>query len=251
MDPWLEHPALWPDVHNRLMAALADVIVPRVAPRYFVALERRAYLLDSDDIVLVGRPDVVVAKEAATAFEVRPMVGQAVLEVDLPAADSLYESYLAIYTTKERRLITLIELLSPTNKTNPNGRRQYEEKRRQVLATQTNLVEIDLLRAGAPMPVVGKPVQSDYRLLVSRGWQRPRGYLYPFALRDPIPDFPLPLQQSEEEPSIPLNATLHGLYSRARYDLEIDYALPPESPLDEADTAWAQARLAAPMEQVQ
>mgnify|MGYP002685390953 CR=1 FL=1 len=80
--------------------------------------------------------DVVVAKEAATAFEVRPMAGQAVLEVDLPAADSLYESYLAIYTTKERRLITLLELLSPTNKTNPNGRRQYEEKRRQVLATQ-------------------------------------------------------------------------------------------------------------------
>lgn len=250
MDPWLEHPALWPDVHNSLIAALRDVIAPLVAPRYFVALERRAYLLDGDDIVLVGRPDLSVAKEAPAPYVVAETVESAVLEVDLPAADEVYENYLALYAVKERRLITLIELLSPVNKVNPNRRRQYEEKRRQVLATQTNLVEIDLLRAGAPMPVVGKSVQSDYRLLVSRGWQRPRGYLYPFALRHPIPDFPLPLQRGEEEPPIPLNATLHGLYSRAHYDLEIDYMLPPEPPLGEADAAWAQALLAAPMEQM-
>ena len=41
MDPWLEHPILWPDVHNRLIAALADVIAPLIAPRYFVRMERR------------------------------------------------------------------------------------------------------------------------------------------------------------------------------------------------------------------
>ena len=48
MDPYLEHPALWPDVHNRFIAAIADAAVPLVAPRYYVALERRGYLLKPD-----------------------------------------------------------------------------------------------------------------------------------------------------------------------------------------------------------
>ncbi|MCB9135368.1 MAG: DUF4058 family protein [Anaerolineales bacterium] len=34
-------------------------------------------------------------------------------------------------------------------------------------------------------------------------------------MRDPIPDFPLPLQRDEPEPLIPLNRVLHKLYARA------------------------------------
>jgi len=63
MDPYLEHPAMWPDVHNSLLAAIRDAMSPLVAPRYFVALERRAYLLQSDDLVFVGRPDLSVVAE--------------------------------------------------------------------------------------------------------------------------------------------------------------------------------------------
>ena len=39
MDPWLESPSLWPDVHNRLIAAISDALTPLVAPRYYIALE--------------------------------------------------------------------------------------------------------------------------------------------------------------------------------------------------------------------
>ena len=63
MDPYLEHPALWPDVHNSLIATLRDELAQAVAPRYYVALEQRAYLLTPDDIVLVGRPDISVVGE--------------------------------------------------------------------------------------------------------------------------------------------------------------------------------------------
>jgi hypothetical protein len=55
MDPYLEHPALWPEVHNRLIAALADDLSERVAPQYYVGLGRRTYLLKADDLVFVGR----------------------------------------------------------------------------------------------------------------------------------------------------------------------------------------------------
>jgi len=55
MDPYLEHPTLWPDGHNRLIAAIADHLSPRLAPKYYVRLERRTYLLSPDDLAFVSR----------------------------------------------------------------------------------------------------------------------------------------------------------------------------------------------------
>jgi len=95
------------------------------------------------------------------------------------------------------------------------------------------------------MPVVrGRPA-SDYSILVSRSWARPRADLLPFSVRDGIPSLPVPLRRSEEEPSLALGAILHGLYDRAGYDLRIDYARPPDAPLREDDAVWAHERLKA------
>jgi hypothetical protein len=109
---------------------------------------------------------------------------------------------------------------------------------RLIITTQTNLVEIDLLRAGEPMPV-RQQVASDYRILVRRGWEWRKAHLYAFSLRAPIPDFPLPLMPGDEEPLVALNAILHALYTRARFDLRIDYSQPPVPPLPEAHAEWA------------
>lgn len=241
MDPYLEHPSLWPDVHNRLIAAIADALVPLVAPRYFVALERRAYLRQADDLALIGRPDLAVVKPQpwVSLSEPRPVYG-GVLEVEVPMSDEVREDYLEVHEVKSGRLITLVELLSPTNKLDPDGRWHYERKRTQILNSLTSLVEIDLLRAGEPMPTFGRPAECDYRILISRGWQRPRSHLYPFDLRQPIPSIPVPLQQGETEPVLDLNEVLHALYTRARFDLRLDYAQPPVPPLSEEDAAWAQ-----------
>ncbi|MBI3763303.1 MAG: DUF4058 family protein, partial [Chloroflexi bacterium] len=43
MDPWLEHPALWPDVHHGLISAIRDRLGPILRPRYYVAVETRTY----------------------------------------------------------------------------------------------------------------------------------------------------------------------------------------------------------------
>ena len=244
MDPYLEHPALWPDVHNRLVAALADFLGPALVPRYYVALERRAYLPMAGDFVLVGRPDISVVKEAAApayaASSTDPVAG--VLEVEIPISDEVDEvgdNYLLIYEVKGGRLVTLIELLSPANKLHSEGRRQYEQKRMEVLHSRTSLVEIDLLRAGEPMAVVGPQARSDYRILVSRSWLRPRAQLYAFNLRQPIPQFPLPLMPDDDEPLVDLNTVLHALYDRARFDLRLDYDEPPVPPLNGEDAEWA------------
>jgi hypothetical protein len=155
------------------------------------------------------------------------------------------ENFLEVHEVATGKLVTILELLSPVNKLHGQGRQDYEEKRDHVFKTRTNLVEVDLLRAGEPMAVVGQPVRRDYRILVSRGSSRPRAQLYTFNLRQPIPQFPLPLLPGDEEPLADLNDILHRLYERARFDLRLDYSQPPAPPLAEADEAWARELLTA------
>lgn len=241
-DPYLEHPALWPDVHNSSIAAIRDELTPVVAPRYYIALQRRAYLLKPDDVVFIGRPDIaVVPHRSQPSPSLSPIAEASVLEVDVPMNDEVSENFLEVHEVTTGKLVTILEVLSPANKLHEEGRRQYEEMRDQVFRTRTNLVEVDLLRAGEPLPVIGKPVRSDYRILVSRGSQRPKAQLYTFNLRQPIPTFPLPLLPGDDEPLVDLNVILHALYARARFDLRLDYTQPPAPPLGDQDAAWARA----------
>jgi len=244
MDPYLEHPALWPDVHNGLVAALRDEIAPVLRPRYYVALDERTYLLDAPELVLVGRPDLaIVGREAETEAVLEAKRRPNVVEVELPMTELVRETFLEVRTVPEGEVITVIELLSPTNKRPGTGRRAYLEKRERVLSTRTNLVEVDLLRGEERMPAFGPPIVGDYRVLISRPWRRPKADLIAWSVRDPVPPFPLPLRRGEEEPVVELGRVLHALYDRAGYDLRVDYggeAVPPISP---ADADWAAARL--------
>jgi hypothetical protein len=246
MDPYLEHPALWPDVHNSLIAAIRDEVAPLVAPRYYVGLERRAYLLTPDDVAFIGRPDIALIPRPPydpplPTEPAESTVG--VLEVDVPMNDRVSESFLEVREVGTGLLVTVLELLSPANKLLGEGREQYEAKRADVLGTRTNLVEVDLLRAGRPLQVVGGPGEGGYRILVSRGWRRPKATLYTFGIQATIPAFPLPLRHGEDEPIVDLNAVLHALYDRARFDLRLDYSQPPVPPLAEADAAWSRGRI--------
>ncbi|PMP78940.1 MAG: hypothetical protein C0183_15255, partial [Roseiflexus castenholzii] len=41
MDPFLEAPDLWPDVHTRLIVGISDVLAEKLSPRFIVAVEQR------------------------------------------------------------------------------------------------------------------------------------------------------------------------------------------------------------------
>lgn len=249
MDPYLEAPHLWPDVHNALITALRQDLAPRLRPRYFASIEERSYKLRIDDSQLLRRADIAVVEsgillhEPALIYGVAPLAEPWLpglpLTVLLSTFEERRESYLEIRTTDEHRLVTVLELLSPSNKQPGKGRAKYLKKRYAVLDSDANLVEIDLLRAGEAMPLASKAPASDYRLLVSRERQRPRADLYVFGVRDPIPAFPLPLLPGDDEPTIDLNSILQGLYDLAGYDLRIDYRLDPDPPLTENTSAWA------------
>lgn len=154
------------------------------------------------------------------------------------------ERYLEIRSLDTQDIITLIELLSPLNKRSGEGRRQYEEKRLNILGSQTHLVEIDLLRAGTSMPMrTSSSVPYDYSIIVSRAYQRPQAEIRLFSLRQSIPSFPAPLRRGEREPTLALNTILHDLYDRASYNLLINYRDDAIPPLSQDDTQWADALL--------
>lgn len=240
MNPYLENPALWPEVHAWLIVALARTLNPILKPKYRAAVEQRVY----QDAVLVGVPDVAVFQqpsEPTRATTLTRSVGQP-LTVTLPMPTEVRERYLEIHQISTGQVVTVIEVLSPKNKRPGEGQNQYTTKRLKVLESQSHLIEIDLLRSGDP-PFIAGGIPSDYRILVSRAQDRPQATLYPFNLRDAIPTFPLPLQPGDPEPAIDLQSLLQAIYDEAALDLVIDYHQPPIPPLTESDWEWLQTYL--------
>lgn len=249
MDPYLERPALWPDVHLGLIRATQVALTRLLAPRYVVMVEERTYVASLEPATFLGRPDVaVIGPPVATAAErsASTMLSGTIepLVVELPVAYEVHERFLEIRDAGAGRVITVIEILSPSNKLPGDGRAQYLHKREAVLASQSNLVEIDLLRAGEPMPIFRGTV-SHYRVLISRAWQRPQAHLFAFDVPSPIPTFPIPLRRADDEPLLDLDDLLHRTYDETRYDLRIDYDAPADPPLPADQSAWAAERVRA------
>ncbi|MBR8840173.1 MAG: DUF4058 family protein, partial [Stigonema ocellatum SAG 48.90 = DSM 106950] len=160
------------------------------------------------------------------------------VEVLLPLPEILTEAYLEIRAVETEEVVTIIEVLSPKNKQVGIGRLQYETKRLKILGSATHFVEIDLLRQGNSMAMVGNFGQTHYRIVVSHRETRPKAQLYGFNLQDRIPEFPVPLRTGELEPTLDLKSLLDQIYDQGSYDLRIDYSRPPIPALSEPDMAW-------------
>jgi len=242
MDPWLEHPALWPDVHYGLIGRLRETLGPMLRPRYYVAVGIHAYVATPPlEDVQIRYPDVMVVDrpyESSVGASASVAVAEPVA-VTVPVPEPVEEGYLEVREVGGGRVITVIEILSPTNKQPGEGRETYEAKRMEILRSRTHLVEIDLLRAWEPMPFVGRGRTSHYRILVRRGERRERAELYAFGVRDSIPQFRLPLQKDDVEPAVDMKRLLEEVYQEASYDLRVDYSMPPVPPLPDADARWA------------
>ena len=148
-----------------------------------------------------------------------------------------------IRDTASLEVVTVIELLSPSNKEPGADRNKYIEKRVEVLTSRTNFIELDLLRGGQRLPIRDLPA-CDYYALVSRWWERPSMGRWPVKLRDPLPAIPIPLRRGEAEPLVELKPVLDRTYDEAGYAYRI-YRHEPEPPLSAEDAAWAKGLLAA------
>ena len=247
MNPYLEQSRLWPEVHSELIALLWSSMAAQMPAGYRLAIEERLEIreaLSADDRPRFVVPDLSISEPGERQSEValQERIPEGGIEVMTPLPTRV--TYLEVRAASGQ-VVTVMEVLSPTNKAPGRGRMDYLSKRTDILESEVNLVEIDLLRAGEPMPLATSVPDCHYRILVSRERQRPRAFLFPFMVQDAIPKFPLPLRLSDDELPVDLGDLLAQMHRMSRYNSFLDYDHPPPGPaLEPKHRQWIDERLA-------
>jgi hypothetical protein len=156
------------------------------------------------------------------------------------------EALLVIRARETREVVTVMELLSPTNNVRgADGFREYQKKRESVLQSSAHLVELDLLRGGQRLPTLGGLPEGDYYALVCRRERRPRAEVYAWTLRDRLPAIPVPLSAGDPDVDLDLQQVFTTTYDRAAYEDSVDYEAELRPPVRADDAAWFHELLAA------
>lgn len=252
MDPYLENPRFWSDVHQRLANEISERLTPSLRPKYVARLIPRQVLDRPDEEELrVMFPDVTVQRISSTPD--LPLAGGGVAVAIAPApmkAVNLMRVPFRQVTVEIRAvgtglLVAAIEILSPVNKrADSEGRDAYLRKRDTLLGASVHLLEIDLLRRGERLPVEPPiPESADYAVVLSRADARLDAEIWPIALPDALPVVPVPLLPPDPDAPLDLQAAMDAIYVRAGYDLDVDYSVPPWPPLRPEQSVWAEGVL--------
>ena len=246
MDPYLENRAIWPDLHQRLITYSADALQPLLRPRYHARIGERLYVIPPYRAIY---PDVTVVQRRPVP-EPAPAAGTAVLTPDAPLVvtvppEEIREPFVEILDLAGGgRVVTVIEVLSPANKTPGEGHELYRRKQKEVLASDTHLVEIDLLRQGEHTLAVPRHALDPHRpwhygISISRAGQRERFEVYLLTIRQRLPRIAIPLQAPDPDVALDLQAVFERCYEHGAYPDLIDYGADPEVPVPPEDAAWA------------
>ena len=243
MDPYLEASGGWEDFHDSILTYVRDALLDAVPAHYVVKIQERVTLVS---LPARGTQQVVSDVGVSTVGEVRPAGGvmtaavasvePLTLEHDLE--EMATETYLEVRRQPDRQLVTVIELLSPSNKELP-GREAYLAKRNALLSQYVHLVEIDLLIRGRRLGMRGQLPPGDYYAYVSRAERRPRGDVYAWGVRHPLPVIPVPLLEPDPDFPLDLGALFRQAYDRGRYERSVDYTADPPAFLRPEDRDWA------------
>ena len=245
MDPFLEGQK-WRGVHHGLISAIQLRLVPQLRPAYIVDVEESVYLARDDDQERWLEPDVAISESVAWSSEASgetAVIAEPVVRT-LPKPRKVRQAYLTILTAKGREVVTVIEVLSPWNKTG-DGYREYLDKRDDLLGTPVNLIELDLLRGGRRLPTCEPLPPGDFFALVSRGVRRPEVDVYAWRLRQPLPKIPLPLAEGDADLSLDLQSLFQVTYDQAGFDYSLDYDAKVVPALSETEMEWVRSTLEA------
>jgi hypothetical protein len=172
-------------------------------------------------------------------------VAEAAVELPSPIPEEVPVVSVEIRDVAQRRLVTLLEILSPVNKIG-EGAREYAERRAALLATQTHLVELDLVRRGTRIALLGEAPPAPYYVYLSRAERRPLTAVWPVSLRDRLPTIPVPLLPPDQDVALNLQLAVDECFALVGYERLIDYTHPPPSPeLAPEDQQWAVGRVRA------
>jgi hypothetical protein len=217
MDPYLEKH--WGDVHASLCVYTTDFLQPQLRPNFVARVDLREIAEPDAGLDLPSRRKRIIASEPGETGFVQ-----------------IFER------SAERPLVTVIEFLTLPDKVSKRGRSDYCAARDRAIAAGVNVVEIDLLRAGAwifrhPKDAVPSHAQATYRACVQRGSRQNRVEYYPLPIRQRLPKIGIPLRKQDKDAVLDLQELVDRAYVHGAYDV-LDYNRPAHPPLDEETAAW-------------
>jgi hypothetical protein len=248
MNPYLEKADVWEDFHLHFLSEASLGLAQQAGTRYVIKAETRLVLheLSAEERRFVGRADTGISlsgRPGSTSLAGTAAVADpATRTLDrFPAIETIKERFLEIRDRENRRVVTVIELLSPSNK--GADRDLFLQRRLTLWRARVNFVEIDLLRGGRRTE--DDVQEGDYVAMIHRASEPERLAIWSWTVRQPMPRLPIPLDPPDPDLTLDLRKVLDAIYDRAGYDHYL-YATPPEPPLAEPDREWASGLLRRP-----
>jgi hypothetical protein len=252
MNPYLEAPAVWEDFHGELTYACRRVLLDRLPPAYDASVSEQVRLVEVSrrthglPVAKSIRPDVAVVHKLAARKTRSPTArpaGTAVLDpvtIAVPEEEEqeIIDRWIEIRYRPDGSLVTVIEVLSPSNK-NPEGFDEYRAKRRALLRQRVNLVEIDLLIGGRRTEPPELLPQGDYYTTVSRRDRLGVRDVYAWSVRRTLPVVHVPLRAPEPDVDLDLASAFTIAFERGEYERRLRYGGRPPAPLRREDAEWA------------
>ncbi len=256
MDPYIEDRGLWPDFHDDLIGEIKRAIAADLPSRYFVQTGERSYIVLANEHGKDQKhfvPDIGLANTSPGESGAPRRGSTAVAEPEMADAvamrpfidEHFRENFIEVYEADPGvRLVTCLEILSPSNKRKDTaGWDVYLRKRNALLLGSANFVEIDLLRGGQRMPMIDPWPDSPYYVLLCRKRRAPNCTVVRADFRHPLPDVVVPLADSDPDIKLALQPMVEAVCERSRYFLRIDYSKPLTPPLGAEDATWLAQRL--------
>lgn len=214
MDPYIEDAPIWADFHRQFIACLYQILLPGLVDRYRACIQTRQYVCEMPLFTSVIR-------------------------------EHHSEDYIEIRHRSDDRLMTLVDLVSPTNKRLAQARQAYLDTRRVGRAQRANLVEIDLVHGGTPMIEFSRDglPDADYAITVSRCNHPDRYEIYAFTLRKRLPRFKIPLATDDRDTVLDLQAAFTRCYDQSGLASRLNYHNAPPVRLSDDDLDWLDALL--------
>lgn len=211
MDPYLEHPKLWPAFQHQLLACLYQILLPGLVDRYRARVGNRTYVSEMPLFTSIIREEYT-------------------------------EEFIEIRTRTDNRLVTLLEVVSPANKTTQAGRQAYLDKRKEAANQKAGIVEIDLVLQGKPTLTYSRDglPEFDHAVSVTRATAPDRYEIYTATIQKRLPKFKLPLAPDDRDALLDLQAAFARAYDLGGFGTLIDYkgSPPPDVPLTDAYKTW-------------
>lgn len=231
MNPFFEQ--RWRDAHTRFINYLNDALQERLPADLVAIAEEEAVAIAASESKATYRPDPSLTTPPSEPIRV--------------FLDEETERWVEIREATGR-LITALELISPTNKLETADRDRYFRRRRSFISGGANVVEIDLIRQGAWLflPAICNVLREKgacYGVCVFRAAQPSEQEVYPVRLREHLPAVRVPLRPADADVVVDLQILVDQCHERGRYHF-LNYSAALAPPLAAEDALWAEQLLA-------